>query len=208
MSRPVLLLHGLWMRSLALLPLQRRLRALGLACRRFDYPTIRGGPVPAIERLCAQVRAAGPDGCDLVAHSLGGLVALQALAAEPTLPVRRVVCLGSPLRGSMVAGRLAGWPIAGPLLGSSRELLCRGLPDWAGQAEVGMIAGSLPLGMGRVVGGLALPHDGTVCVDETCLPGLADHIALRTTHTGMLFSPLVARQAVAFMRDGRFDHRG
>ena len=36
----------------------------------------------------------------LVGHSLGGLVALEALRRQPDLPVSRVVCLGSPLRGS------------------------------------------------------------------------------------------------------------
>jgi pimeloyl-ACP methyl ester carboxylesterase len=206
MTRPVLLIHGLWMRSLALMPLARRLRAAGFDARRFDYPTIRGGPEPAIKRLCEQISTHAPDGCDLVAHSLGGLVALQALADAPDTSVHRLVCLGSPLRGSAAAVRLAGWPVAGPLLGMSRQLLCAGLPDWAGTTEVGMIAGCLPVGMGRVLGRLPLPHDGTVCVEETRLPGLADHIALRTTHTGMLFSPQVALQVAAFLRNGRFDH--
>lgn len=206
MTRPVLLLHGLWMRSLALVPLARRLRAAGFACRRFDYATIRGGPDPAIARLCDELQRLAPDGCDIVAHSLGGLVALQALRCAPTVPVRRVVCLGSPLCGSQSAAGLARWPIGPLLLGRSAELLRSGLPDWQGRAEVGVIAGSRPVGMGRVLGGLPLPHDGTVCAAETQLPGLADHIVLPTTHTGMLFSAVVAMQVAAFLRDGRFDH--
>lgn len=205
MSRPVLLLHGLWMRSLAMLPLAARLERAGLGCLRFDYPTLRGGPGPAVERLCRQLRAASADGIDLVAHSLGGLVALRALQCEPGLPVRRLVCLGSPLRGSRTAQGLAAWPVGPLLLGRSADLLRSGLPAWEGQTEIGMIAGCTPVGMGRLLGGLTAPHDGTVCQAETELPGLTDHLTLPTTHTGMLFSPVVARQVVAFLREGRFE---
>lgn len=208
MARPVLLLHGLWMRSLAMLPLSARLRRAGFDCLRFDYPTLSGGPGPAVERLCRQLRKASAEGIDLVAHSLGGLVALRALQCEPGLPVRRLVCLGSPLRGSRTAQGLAAWPIGPVLLGRSAELLRSGLPAWEGKTEIGMIAGRTPVGMGRLIGHLAPPHDGTVCLAETELPGLSDHIALATTHTGMLFSPAVARQVAAFLRDGRFEREG
>jgi pimeloyl-ACP methyl ester carboxylesterase len=204
MTRPVLLLHGLWMRSFALLPLARRLRAAGFACEHFNYSTIRGGPEPAVARLCEALRRRVDGPCDLVAHSLGGLVALQALQCAPEVPVKRVVCLGSPLLGSRSAHGLVRWPIGPLLLGRSSDLLRTGMTEWAGRAEVGMIAGCTPVGMGRLLGGLPLPHDGTVCAEETRLPGLADHILLHTTHSGMLFSPEVARQTAAFLLDGRF----
>jgi hypothetical protein len=204
MARPVLLLHGLWMRQLAMLPLARRLRAAGFDCAIFDYPTISGGPDRAVERLCRELRRVSGDGIDLVAHSLGGLVALRALQCEPGLPVRRLVCLGSPLRGSRTAQSLANWRIGPMLLGRSALLLRSGLPGWEGDTEIGMIAGCTPVGMGRLIGRLPDPHDGTVCRAETELPGLADHLTLPTTHTGMLFSPEVARQVAAFLRDGRF----
>ena len=37
------------------------------------------------------------------------------------------------------------------------------------------------------------------------LPGLADHTVIPTSHSGMLFSPEVARLAVEFFRTGHFD---
>jgi hypothetical protein len=67
-----------------------------------------------------------------------------------------------------------------------------------------MVAGYLPVGLGSVVGELADEHDGSVSVAETRLPGLADHCMVETTHTGLLMSAEVARQAAAFLRDGRF----
>jgi len=44
-----------------------------------------------------------------------------------------------------------------------------------------------------------------VWVTETDLPGATDQIRLRVSHSGMVFSALVARQVAAFLRDGRFE---
>ncbi len=206
MSRPVLLLHGLWFNGVSLWWLGRRLRALGFRCGRFDYATVGDTPQRSVERLCDVLRAA-PDGCDVVAHSLGGLLALQALRHAPQFDVGRVVCLGSPLAGSATAAALARWGIGPRMLGHSARLLQDGIGDWYGRAEVGVIAGDRPLGLGRLVGTLPPPHDGTVTVAETRVGGLRDHIVLPTSHTGMLFSDEVARQAAAFLRHGRFEHR-
>jgi len=203
-ERPVLLIHGLWLRSLSLLPLARRLRAAGFDCRRFDYATVGDTPERAVEQLCRRLHGAAPAQFDIVAHSLGGLVALQALRCDPELGVHRVVCLGSPLRGSSTAAALARWRIGPALLGRSAGLLQQGLSEWQGDAQVGLIAGRRPLGLGRLIHPLPMPHDGTVRLAETELPGLADHIVLDTTHTGMLFSSAVAQQVIAFLRDGHF----
>ena len=78
---------------------------------------------------------------------------------------------------------------------------------WDGRRELGIVAGSVPLGMGRLLGSLALPHDGTVAVEETQLPGATDHIVLPVTHFSMLWSRAVADQVVAFLRRGRFERR-
>ena len=56
----------------------------------------------------------------------------------------------------------------------------------------------------RLVGGLEEPHDGTVSVAETQLEGIADHLTLAATHTGLPFSHEAAEQIVAFLRHGRF----
>ncbi|TQC55854.1 alpha/beta fold hydrolase, partial [Pantoea dispersa] len=90
-------------------------------------------------------RRAGP--VALVGHSLGGLIALQALQQAPALPVTRVVCLGSPLAGSAAARALAQRRL-GRALGRSAALLQRGVARWDGAAEVGMIAGTVARGLG------------------------------------------------------------
>jgi hypothetical protein len=41
-------------------------------------------------------------------------------------------------------------------------------------------------------------------VEETLIEGVADRVVLRVSHTGMLFSAIVARAAGAFLSTGRF----
>ncbi|BDU15598.1 esterase/lipase family protein [Lysobacter auxotrophicus] len=201
----VLLIHGLWMPKLSMLWLAGRLREAGFATELFGYPTIAGGPGAALPILAKRLRDRPGH---VLAHSLGGLVTLSALEFEPDLPVRRVVCLGSPLRGSAAAQTLAQQAWSRPYLGRSARLLRSGCQPWRGQADVGVVAGSTPLGLGRYFGRFDGDNDGTVSVEETRLPGLADHVVIPTSHTGLLFSPDAARLAVGFFRDGRFPARG
>lgn len=197
----VILLHGLWMRPASLALLGRRLREAGFEPETVAYSTVRGGPARAVPDL---VERAGRGDCHVVAHSLGGLVALTALEQHPGLPVRRVVCLGSPLCGSAAAEGVARLPLVGRTLGRSRDLLRAGCRPWRGRAEVGMVAGTLPLGLGQFLGRFEGPCDGTVSVAETRLEGLADHLVMRTSHTGLVLSPDVAREVAMFLREGRF----
>lgn len=199
----VVLLHGLWMPRASMHRLASRLRNAGFAPELFGYPTVAGGPRVALPRLVEQLRR-GPT--HVVAHSLGGLVTLGALEQEPELPVARVVCLGSPLCGSAAAGGLSRRRWAAPALGASAELLRSGCRPWSGPAQVGMVAGRTPLGLGQFFGGIRGDSDGTVAVAETRLPGLADHVVVASSHSGLLLSAAAARQAIHFLRSGRFLH--
>ena len=69
---------------------------------------------------------------------------------------------------------------------------------------MGVIAGSMRLGLGQLFAKINTDHDGTVAVGETHLPGAKDHIVLNISHTGMLFSADVAEQAGHFIHQGRF----
>ena len=132
-------------------------------------------------------------------------LALRACSEEAGLPSGRIVCLGSPLRGSAAARSFAAWGRGGQvLLGHNRELLEQGLERWDGPRQVGMIAGRTPLGLGAMLGHFEGDHDGTVAVEETRLPGLADHCVVETNHTGLLFSPEVAQLTASFLHCGRF----
>ncbi|WP_425504834.1 lipase family alpha/beta hydrolase [Pseudoxanthomonas helianthi] len=198
----VLLVHGIWNAKTWLTPLAARLRAEGFAPQVFGYASVSGGPEQAVPRLIERLRAQPVEA--MVGHSLGGLVALEALRQAPELPVRRVVCLGSPLLGSGTARELAAHVWGPRLLGRSADLLTHGLERWDGAAEVGMVAGNVPKGLGRLVRHFSEPSDGTVALAETRLPGLTDHCEVACSHTGLAFSAAAAAQAAHFLREGRF----
>ncbi len=194
MADRVVLLHGIWNNRPVLWPLAARLRAEGFEAETFGYPSVWGGAEAAAQQLAAKLRLDARKGrapAHLVGHSLGGLVCLLA-AQDAELPVQRIVCLGSPLTGS----------------GAARAVHRRGLAFGMGHApphhQVGAIAGTMEVGLGRLFGTFNGPHDGTVAVGETRLPGLADHAEVRATHMGLLVSRVVAEYVAHFLRNGRF----
>jgi len=201
--QPVLLLHGLMMRRPALWLLARRLRRRGFAPILFDYPTLWSSPSAAMERLAMRLYALGGGPVHIVAHSLGGLIALQACNQFQQLPTGKIVCLGSPLAGSSAARGLAdkglGW-----LAGRSGPLLRGGLAALPAGRQVGMVAGVQSMGLGKYFGQLEGPNDGTVAVWETKLAGMFGHVTVPSSHTGLVFSPLVAELAANFLESGFF----
>lgn len=201
-SPRVLLVHGIWNAKAWMWPFARLIRAQGFAPELFGYLSVFGTPERAAERLAARLRA--DPVAYVIGHSLGGLVALEALRAAPELPVGRVVCLGSPLCGSAAARGLAARPGLRWALGRSDQLLQRGCPPWQGAAAVGAIAGDRPHGLGGLFAKFQAPSDGTVAVAETQLPGLSDHCLVPASHSGLVLSPAAARQAAHFLRHGRF----
>ena len=202
MTRRVILLHGLWLHGASMRWIGARLRERGFEPVEFSYASVVGGPDAAVPRL---VEFIGTEPAHLVAHSLGGLIALTALREADT-PVERVVCLGTPLCGSNAANMLlAQVPFAATLLGRSASLLQTGCTPWSGAAQVGSVAGRVARGLGQVFARFEGESDGTVEVRETRMDGLADHVTIAASHSGLLFSAEAARQSVAFLRTGRFD---
>ena len=205
MTDHIILLHGLWMRGFALALLHKRMADAGFAVDRFDYMSVVATQERIVERLHAHMQRYGSGPVHLVGHSLGGLLALQACREAAELPPGRIVCLGSPVKGSAAARGFAGFGQGGEaLLGHNRDLLENGLERWDGAREVGMIAGRVPIGLGAMLAHMEGEHDGTVAVAETQLPGLTDHCVVETSHTGLVLSADAARQAVHFLQHGRF----
>jgi Putative serine esterase (DUF676) len=209
-ARPALtiLVHGLWMSGLQLSMIKRRLESDGsLRALPFTYPTTVGAMSDHVRRLIDYARAQGVERLHFVGHSLGGLVILRALQVTDDLPPGRAVLLGSPLQGSRTAQRFARLPFGRALIGRAlaEECIDCSPREWSGRRDIGVIAGSTGMGLGRLIGRLDAQHDGTVMVEETRLPGARDHIVLGTSHTGMLLSPQVAQQTRHFLEHGRFE---
>lgn len=203
----VVLLHGLWCNQRIMGPLARRLGQCGFRVARFDYPTVRRSPEQNAAALSRWLQGQQAERVHFVAHSLGGLILCHLLARFSHPPVGRTVLLGTPLRGSDSAARLVKLGLGQRLLGGSLEQgLLGDVPPWPAEAELGVIAGTVRLGFGILLGALTTRSDGAVAVRETQHPRVADHLQLRTSHTGLLFSPAVARQVCTFLETGHFQH--
>jgi hypothetical protein len=217
MGAVVVYIHGLWLGGSESFFLRRRLaRALGAEARAFTYSSVGASIEENAVSLRGYLQKIPTDTLHLVAHSLGGLVILKlfdlgfaangVLGRSAELPPGRVVLLGSPVRGSCSAQRLARLPLGRAMLGRTAAdvLLAPCERRWQGDRDLGVIAGDLSAGLGRLLGRLDGPNDGTVLADETNLPGAAAQLRLHVSHSGMVFSAAVAAQTAAFLRDGRF----
>ena len=203
----VVLVHGLWMPGLAMSPLAARIAQTGFRTHVFDYAS-RKRPLEAhAERLLRFVadRVAGAP-AHFVAHSLGGLVVLEALRRAPGLEVASVLLLGAPVNGCFAGRRLArhGW--GRWMLGASEPLWREGrVVPWDRDAPLAVIAGSRPIGLARALGRLPGISDGVVTLEEATLPGMCAQLVMPVGHSEMLFSARVAHQVSVFLRDGKFD---
>ena len=207
----VVLLHGIWMPAAEMLFIKRRFEAEhGMSCHLFDYRSVRVALDDNARELRRFVAALDQPTLHLVGHSLGGIVALRMLASTDGPRPGRVVCLGSPLGGSRAARQLERRRWGRAILGHSlpQGAIAEPASVWAADVirrrEVGVIAGSVSAGLGRLFASFDEQNDGSVAVAETRVPGLTDHIVMRVSHTGMLVSRAVADQAAAFVLRGAF----
>lgn len=203
----VILVHGLWMSGFELGVLKNRLESSGeFRALAFSYPSMTGCMSDHAQSLLQFARTQAVTEMHFVGHSLGGIVILRALELATDLPPGRAVLLGTPLQGSRAALGVSRLPFGKTLLGFAVQEECvEPTPrEWRGAREVGVIAGSMGMGLGRLFANLNTDHDGTVLVEETQLPGSKDHIVLSTSHTAMLFSAEVADQTACFLRNGKF----
>ena len=211
MSTVIVYVHGLWQRGAEAILLRRRLaRDLGADVRVFSYSSVAADGTAHARALAEYLRAIRADTLHLVGHSLGGLVIVKLFEEHSEvlarLPPGRIVLLGSPLRGSLTARNLARLPFGKTIMGRTvgEELLVPRERRWIARRDLGLIAGDLGVGLGRLLGRLGGASDGTILVEEVQIEGAADRAVLRVSHTGMVFSAAVARQAGVFLNTGRF----
>jgi pimeloyl-ACP methyl ester carboxylesterase len=203
--------HGYLSHGAGMYLIKRRLeREYGMRVSLFSYPSVRGTLDENAAALATFIREQNVDVAHIVGHSLGGVLALRMHANNPDFLPGRVVCLGSPLTGSRAANYLNELEWAEEIIGRSvpDAMINQTANDWAGrvaeQRDIGVIAGNVPLGFGRLVANFEEDNDGTIGVTETKLDAAQDHLILPVSHKGMLVSAAVADQAAAFIKRGEF----
>lgn len=203
---PVIVVHGLWVHGLVMGYLAHRITGFGFDARTWSYPSMRLTLAENAGRFARYCEALATPSLHIVAHSMGGLVALKMLELAPSIRCERLVLLGTPYTDSAAARRLAEFPGGDLLLGRSIAQWLREPRPAVRAGAVGVIAGTRGIGLGALITpDLPQPNDGVVALEETAVPGMTACIALPVGHSEMLFSSEVALQCCAFLRQGRFD---
>ena len=204
----VVLVHGLWMRGHEFAPMRGRLaRAHGYDVHVFSYPTLRGDADAITDGLQRMVdRLAGRGPVHLVGHSLGGTFVHRLLDRDPARYGGNAVVLGSPLAGCRAAEGVSRFRLLRPVIGPHllREIESPLDRRWGGPVAFGSIAGTRHAGSGQLFTRFDEPHDGTVAVRETRIPGLDDHLEVAHGHMALVFARDVTDQVAHFLRHRRF----
>jgi len=200
--------HGLWLTGAESALLRRRIAVShGFQCHSFTYRTVGSSVQPVLAKLAEFVSRIDADRVHFVGHSLGGIVLHRYFEAAKDLPPGRVVFLGSPTVKSKTAERVGRLPVFRSMIGRmvTDELVQpTGAREWRCDRELGCIAGTRSMGLGRFFARFDEDCDGTIGVSETKLPGHTAHMTLPVSHMGMLLSADVARQVGEFLASGRF----
>jgi pimeloyl-ACP methyl ester carboxylesterase len=201
----VVLVPGLWMPEAVMTVLAARLRRLGYAVRVFGYSGRR--PHEAnVERLARFAREmAGGRPAHFVGHSLGGVLILDMLNRHPEVAASSTVLLGAPVRGSFT-GRRFGLAGAGRwMMGGCGVLWNERAVAWRRDAPLGVIAGTVRMGLGVVLGRIPRPSDGVVSVSETVVEGMTAQALVPLGHSVLILSGRVAKMVARFLATGRFE---
>jgi pimeloyl-ACP methyl ester carboxylesterase len=199
-NEEVVLVHGLWMPAAIMAPLSARLVRGGYRPRHFAYSGRRSLDA-ALERLAGFARGGAPH---FVGHSLGGVLILDMLGRYRDVAAGRIVLIGAPVNGCLAGRRFGEWAIGRWLLGASTARWRECVARWQRPEPLGVIAGTRPLGLGRMLGKLPGENDGVVRVAETAVQGMADQALVRQGHSLLPVSRRVTALVQHFLSAGCF----
>ena len=216
----VIVVHGLFFIPFQFALVRKTLRRAGFEPSLVRYASNRQPAAESVREIGAfldrvgSASSAGEGGglVHFVGYSLGALALRSALAARPGFPTGRFVMIAPPNHGvGLLSGPLPGVALrcGGPALEDLREDsdFVRGLPP--PPPGSGIIAGDRPATVIHPSWWIrrridaADPHDGTVELRNTLLPGVP-HVTVHHSHATICWSPEVASLVRGFLESGRF----
>ncbi len=208
-DRAVILLHGLGRGRGIMRRMERALLADGWVVANVGYPSLRRpleNHADAVRGVALAMHADGAREVALVGHSLGGLVARAAAvgAMADGRPLGRIVLLGSPAQGSIVAHALKDFAPFRIIAGDCGQAVTppRAVKVPVPATEIAVIAGGNgSAGFNPFLDG---DNDGVVTVAETRLPGMeTDFSLLRSLHARLPLRREAVAATVRFLDTGR-----
>lgn len=204
----IVLVHGLARSRFDMFLMAPRLRARFPETRVhvFDYHSRRLTLEQATDRLREFVDSiTTTEPVSFVGHSLGGIITRSLDATGGCrAPMHRLVTLGTPHYGAVIARFLADYTIPNVIFGPMlHELGVLNLPEQSRQLEIGCLVG----GTNTWIGFLPVfreDNDGVVLVREAHLKTCVDHKRMPMLHALFPFSWRVADLAASFLATGSF----
>ena len=198
--KPVVLVPGLWMPEILMALLAARLASRGYEARVFAY---RGRDT--YERNVEALARFARDKALFVGHSLGGVLILDMLTRHPEVAADAAVLIGAPVRGCFAGRRFGRAAFGRWMMGASCPVWEERAARWTREGPLGVIAGTLPVGLGRAFGALPGENDGVVQVDETTVDGMTARALVAQGHSMLIVSERVSALVHRFCSSGSFE---
>jgi pimeloyl-ACP methyl ester carboxylesterase len=207
-ERLVMLVHGVlgWRDRWA--PMAVEMRRRGYEPVDVNYPSTRSSIEDHVRQLAGIIENIGEvEQIDFVTHSMGALLVRRLLAEQPEIPVRRIVMIAPPNRGSLTADLVRELFAYHLIFGPAGGQLVTGVKSFAASlpvpdCEFAVIAGGKGDGHGHnpLIPG---DDDGVVDVESTKLDGMRDFLVVNRIHSAIIRAPEVISATVQFLESGR-----
>lgn len=208
----VILLHGISRSSRMMQRLESALIESGYTVRNLNYPSVTYSVETLAEMIAEQIQPDLLSGTPLhfVGHSMGGILIRLILRDHRPENLGRVVMIGTPNHGSVVADFMQRFNFfkklfgpAGQQIGTNHNGVHHALPS--ADYECGIIAGNRSrdpwfswfLYQGR-------PNDGKVSVENAKLEGMKDFTVVPVSHSAQPKNKKVILLVQRFLATGQF----
>ena len=209
----VVLLHGLIRTSISMEKIADRLESEGYTVFNKSYPARETSIDQIIDKLHKKLQICchpGTGKLNFVTHSMGGIVVRAYIDKYHPENIGRVVMLGPPNNGTVLANKLRDNILIGYIFGPAMLELgtdANSTPNRLGEVdfELGVITGNRswnPITSWMIPGA----DDGTVSVRSAQLDSMKAFKVVPNTHTFIMVDSDVIDEVVFFLKYGRFSN--
>lgn len=152
----------------------------------------------------------------IIGHSLGGIIAAKLASSDQLrCKVSRIITLGSPHRGALLANKIIdNFPLLAKVFPIVHELSTKSNKleySIKQHCKIGVIAGNkhksswnVLIILGKMILGNSHIHDGVVGLKENSMDTIDDYACLHIDHVNMLWSPMVGNMCIKFIDTCKF----
>lgn len=200
-AEQVIILHGLGRSTRSMRKIAKAIEAAGFTSILIDYPSTEK-TIESLVYLVYEQLPAAPEKLHFVGHSLGGVLAKRVAKRLPPERRGRIVQLGAPNFGSVIAERAA---VFGSIMGPALAQLTPNSGEDDEGLQIGAIAGTAAIPAYGLITGIEGENDGKVSVESAWgNTSENNHIAFPVTHSLMMLNDDVIDVTITFLKTGRF----